>query len=302
MKQTKIVILGLSVAMLVAACSENGNSHDASGVFEATEVIVSSEVQGKILQFDIEEGRELKAGDCVGYIDSVQLYLRKMQLAANVKAVQSRRPDVGTQIAALSEQIKRTEKEKNRIENLIEANAANQKQLDDINTRIAVLEKQLNAKKSTLTSTNRGITEESSALEIQVAQIDDQLRKCRIMNPINGTVLAKYAEQYEVTAPGKALYKIADTRNMVLRAYVTSGQLTQLKLGQKVKVLADFGDKGEKEYEGTVSWIASKSEFTPKTIQTRDERANLVYAIKVSVPNDGYLKIGMYAGIEMATE
>lgn len=302
MKLSRALLIGLSTALLLSACSGNKNNFDASGVFESTEVIVSSEGSGKILTFDVQEGQEIKAGDTVGCIDTVQLYLHKMQLSANIKALQSNRPDINTQIAVITQQIAAASVEKTRIENLLKANAANKKQLDDIDTQIAVLNRQLDAQKSTLISTNKGITEQSSALEIQVAQIEDQLQKCRIVNPINGTVLAKYAEQNEITAPGKALYKIADTKNMILRAYITSGQLTQLILGQKVKVLADFGDKGYKEYQGTISWISSKSEFTPKTIQTRDERANLVYAIKVAVPNDGYIKIGMYGGVKIEAQ
>lgn len=298
MKRLRNFSAGLGLIIL-STCSSNKTGIDASGVFEATEIIVSSEASGKILKFDVQEGQEIKDGEMVGYVDSVQLYLRKMQLAANIKAVKSRRPDVGTQIAAIMEQIATAEKEKERIENLLEAGAVNRKQYDDIKAQIAVLNRQLEAQKSTLNSTSRGITEESSALEIQVAQVDDQLQKCRIINPVDGTVLAKYAEQSEITAPGKALYKIADTKNMFLRAYITSGQLTDLKLGQKVTVLADYGEKGYKEYDGTITWISSKSEFTPKTIQTRDERANLVYAVKISVANDGYIKIGMYGGFKV---
>lgn len=299
MKRLRNVLTGFSSIILLVSCNNNKSDFDASGVFEATEVIVSSESSGKIHDFSVQEGQEIKAGEMVGFIDTVQLYLRKMQLIANVKAIQSRRPDINTQIAAITEQISAAKVEKNRIESLLKANAANKKQLDDINAQIAVLNRQLEAQKSSLSITNKGISEESSALEIQIAQVEDLLQKCRIVNPINGTVLTKYAQQSEIAAPGKALYKIADTKNMILRAYVTSGQLTQLKLGQKVKVKADYGDKGYREYQGTISWISSKSEFTPKTIQTRDERANLVYAVKVAVPNDGYIKIGMYGGIEI---
>jgi len=292
-------LIGFGSTILLVSCNSNKNDFDASGVFEATEVIVSSECSGKILSFSVQEGQEIKAGEMVGFIDTVQLYLRKMQLIANVKAVQSKRPDINTQIAAITEQISAAKVEKNRIESLLKANAANKKQLDDINAQIAVLTRQLEAQKSALSITNKGINEESSVLEIQIAQVEDLLQKCHIINPISGTVLAKYAQQGEITASGKALYKIADTKNMILRAYITSGQLTQMKLGQEVKVKADYGDKGYRDYQGTISWISNKSEFTPKTIQTRDERANLVYAVKVIVPNDGYIKIGMYGAIEI---
>jgi HlyD family secretion protein len=296
-----VVYASLSAVMLVA-CSSQKNPYDASGVFEATEVIVSSEASGKLLQFDVEEGRELGANQVVGSVDSVQLHLRKMQLMANIRGVQSRRPDVGVQIAAIEQQLATAKSEKLRMENLLRANAANQKQLDDVDAQIAVLERQLAAQKKTLVSTSDGITSESSALEIQVAQVEDQLNKCAIINPIDGVVLAKYAEQGEVALPGKALYKIADMKNMILRAYIVGSQLTQVKLGRKVKVFADFGERESRDYTGVISWISDKAEFTPKTIQTRDERANLVYAVKISVPNDGYLKIGMYGGVKIEAQ
>jgi HlyD family secretion protein len=291
-----------AIPLLLIACADKNKDADASGVFEATEIIVSSEAAGQIRQFSLQEGQELDANQMVGIVDTVQLYLRKMQLLANVKAVRSRRPDMGKQIAAIEQQIATAKLEKTRVENLLKANAANQKQLDDVTAQIAVLERQLDAQKSTLSNTDLGISEESSALQIQVAQLDDQLRKCRIVNPIRGTVLTKYAEQSEVTAPGKALYKIADTEHMILRAYITSSQLTQLKIGQTVKVFSDFGEKQSKEYAGAVAWVSSKSEFTPKTIQTRDERANLVYAVKIAVKNDGLIKIGMYGSVKITAQ
>lgn len=290
------------IPLLLIACADKSKEFDASGVFEATEVIVSSEATGKISRFDVQEGQTLDSNQNVGSVDSVQLFLRKMQLLANVKAVRSRRPDVNKQIAAIEQQILTAKSEKQRIENLLKAGAANQKQLDDVNAQVAILERQLDAQKSTFTITNTGISDESSALEIQVAQLDDQLKKCQIINPINGTVLAKYAEQSEITTQSKALYKIADLKDMFLRAYITSSQLTQLKIGQTVKVYSDFGDKGNKEYTGTVVWISGKSEFTPKTIQTRDERANLVYAIKIAVKNDDFIKIGMYGAIKIGAK
>jgi HlyD family secretion protein len=268
-------------------------------VFEATEVIVSSEATGKILTLTINEGDELAAGITVGSIDSMQLFLKKMQLQANIKSVQSRRPDVRIQVAAIEQQLATAKSEKSRIENLLSANAANRKQLDDATAQVAVLERQLAAQKTTLSGSDNGLENEMEALQLQVEQIDDQLRKCSIINPVHGTVLAKYAQQYEVTAAGKPLYKIADLKNMLLRAYIVGSQLTRIKLGQQVKVFPDFGEKEQREYTGTVSWISDKAEFTPKTIQTRDERANLVYALKISVKNDGYLKIGMYGGVNI---
>lgn len=282
------------LVIFMAACGKKQGDFDASGTFEATEVLVSSEAAGKILYFRVEEGMLLQAGQVVGQVDSVQLYLKRMQLLASVKATESRRSDIAKQIAATGQQITTARREKERYENLVELKAANVKQLDDINAQIALLEKQLVAQKSTLENGNRSVTEESSALEIQVAQLEDQLRKCRISSPISGTVLTKYAELGELAAVGKPLFKIADVENMFLRAYVVSTQLSKLKLGQQVTVMADYGTDDKREYKGRVSWISDKAEFTPKTIQTQDERANLVYAVKIAVKNDGYMKIGMY--------
>jgi len=282
---------------MLASCKDNGEQYDASGTFEATEIMVSSEANGKILQFDVQEGQVLEQLQVVGFIDSMQLHLKKQQLLASMSALKARRPEVSKQIAALEQQIKTAKSEKQRIENLVKANAANQKSLDDVNAQIAVLEKQLTAQKSTLDISNRGISEDLVSMEIQVEQINDQLNKCRIYSPINGTLLVKYAEAGELAMPGKALYKVADLENMTLRAYITSDQLTQLKIGQTVKIYADFGED-TREYPGTVSWISGKAEFTPKTIQTKNERENLVYAVKIAVKNDGYLKIGMYGQIK----
>lgn len=287
----------LLLSTFLSACKNNNEDFDASGSFESTEVIVSAEASGKIINFDITEGQLLEQNQEIGHIDSVQLALRKKQIQANQKGLQSRRPNVQKQIASLEQQIATAKNEKKRFENLVAANAANTKQLDDIKAQIAVLEKQLIAHLSTLESTNTGISEDSEALNIQIEQIDDQLQKCKIISPIKGTVLQKYAEAGEVTMPGKALCKVADIENMILRAYITSDQLNKLKIGQKVKVSADFGEDEMRTYEGTIAWISSKAEFTPKTIATRDERANMVYAIKINIKNDGFLKIGMYGNV-----
>ncbi|HLP04996.1 MAG TPA: HlyD family efflux transporter periplasmic adaptor subunit [Paludibacter sp.] len=291
-----------TAALLFASCGKSGNDYDATGIFETTEIVVSAEGTGKILSFAVEEGQAVKQDETLGTIDSTQLYLRKKQLIASQKAMQSRRPDIRKQMAALEQQIATAKQERKRVENLLKANAASQKQLDDANAQISVLEKQLDAQKTALTTSNQGISDESEGLSLQIAQIDDQLRKCRIASPIDGTVLVKYAEMGEVAAPGKALLKVADINNMILRAYITDKQLAGLKLGQKVKVSADAGEDSTRDYEGTLTWISSKSEFTPKTIQTQDERANLVYAIKISVKNDGFLKIGMYGQVEFAPQ
>ena len=286
------------IALTLAACGGGNGKFDATGTFESEEVIVSSEAMGKLVQFDVEEGAQLKQSQVVGVIDTLQLFLKKKQLEASVKAVLSKQPDVAMQLAALLEQIKTAETEKKRVENLVQANAATTKQLDDINAQLEVLNKQYSATKSSLTITRQGLQSETFPLQIQIEQINDQLNKSRIVNPVDGVVLTRYAKQNEVTTNGKALYKIADLSEMTLRAYVNGDQLGQIKLGQKVKVFVDKGEGEQKEMSGEIYWVASKAEFTPKTIQTKDERANLVYAIKVKVKNDGYLKIGMYGEVK----
>jgi len=291
-------LFSIALVFSLSSCHKSATDMDASGTFEATEVIVSSEANGKIMQFDIQEGQDLLAGQRLGYIDTVQLDLRKKQLKASIQAAQTRKPDINAQIAALQQQITTAKIEKIRVENLLKANAATPKQLDDLNAQIEVLQKQLHATKTTLESSSKGINEESGVLSIQIAQVDDQLRKSYITSPIKGTVLVKYSEQGELSMQGKSLFKMADIDNMTLRSYVTADQLAQLKVGQTVNVNAEFGSQDNKAYKGKVSWISAKAEFTPKTIQTRDERANLVYAVKVSVKNDGNLKIGMYGGIK----
>ena len=297
MKTLKNTMLFLA-ALLPVACSNNKTDYDASGIFESTEVIVSSQVSGQLMEFTVTEGQQLQADSYLGYVDTTQLYLKKQQLMASRTAVSSRSTSVPRQIASLKEQIATQKRELARFGNLVKLNAANQKQVDDIQSQLSVLEKQLAAQTELLVNNNQGISGESTALESQIAQIEDQLLKSRITSPIQGTVLTKYAEQGEFTAPGKALFKVSDMQQMYLRAYITSDQLTQLKQGQPVIVYADFGEEQMRTYPGTISWIADKAEFTPKTIQTRNERANLVYAVKIAVTNDGYLKNGMYGEVK----
>ncbi|MCI1209672.1 MAG: HlyD family efflux transporter periplasmic adaptor subunit [Treponema sp.] len=292
-------VMTVSMTILITSCRAGEDNFDASGSFGATEVIVSAEVSGKILSLAADEGAVLSAGTAVGRIDTVQLELRRSQLLANRKGVEARRPNVSVQIAATVQQIATAKKEKARIENLLKSDAANTKQLDDIDSTIAILEKQLAAQRLTLETNSLGIDEDSSALAIQVAQLDDQIARATVSSPIDGTVLAKYAEAGELASPGKALFKVADVSQLYLRAYITADQLSRIKIGQRVKVMSEYGDKAYREYDGTVSWISDKSEFTPKTVQTRNERTNLVYAVKVSVRNDGYLKIGMYGGMKI---
>ena len=292
-------LLGLcSLLALFSACGNGAPKYDATGTFETTEVLVSAEASGRLLYFDIEEGMLLKAGEEVGVVDTVQLYLKKLQLEASLKSVEEQRPDILKQVAATKEQISAAQRERNRVANLLKVGAANQKQLDDAEDQLEVLRKQLVAQNSTLSNSHQSLTWQSSSVGIQVAQVEDQLRKCHITSPITGTVLAKYAEAGELTAMGTPLFKVADTEQMYLRAYITSEQLSQVKLGQKVTVFSDYGTDEHKQYPGVVTWISDTSEFTPKTILTKNERANLVYAVKIAVHNDGLLTIGMYGGVE----
>ena len=289
-----------SLLALFSACGNGTPKYDATGTFETTEVLVSAEASGKLLYFNIEEGTVLKAGQEVGVVDTVQLYLKKLQLEANIKSVEEQRPDILKQVAATKEQITAAERERNRVANLLKVGAANQKQLDDADDQLEVLRKQLVAQNSTLSNSHQSLTWQSSSVGIQVAQVEDQLKKCYITSPITGTVLAKYAEAGELTAVGTPLFKIADTQQMYLRAYITSEQLSQVKLGQKVTVFSDYGTDEHKQYPGVVTWISDTSEFTPKTILTKNERANLVYAVKIAVKNEGNLKLGMYGGVEFS--
>ena len=294
-------LLGLcSLLALFSACGNGAPKYDATGTFETTEVLVSAEASGRLLYFDIEEGMLLKAGEEVGVVDTVQLYLKKLQLEASIKSVEEQRPDILKQVAATKEQISAAQRERNRVANLLKVGAANQKQLDDAEDQLEVLRKQLVAQNSTLSNSHQSLTWQSSSVGIQVAQVEDQLKKCHITSPITGTVLAKYAEAGELTAMGTPLFKVADTEQMYLRAYITSEQLSQVKLGQKVTVFSDYGTDEHKQYPGLVTWISDTSEFTPKTILTKNERANLVYAVKIAVHNDGLLKIGMYGGVEFS--
>lgn len=297
MKKVKFVII-LSVLLVFTSCNSDKVNFDASGSFEAEETIISSEASGTIKELNLEEGQTLKAGQYIGYIDSTQLYLRKKQLEAQIEAVLSKRPNISVQLASLEEQLKTAEKEHGRISNLVKSDAAPTKQLDDINGTIEIIKKQIDAQKSSLEIASSGISNETNPLKIQIEQLDDQIQKCKIINSMNGTVLTKYAEVNEMTGQGKPLYKIADLSTLILRAYITADQLPVIKLNQKVKVNTDDGKGGFKEQEGLVTWINDKAEFTPKTIQTKDERANLVYAIKIKVVNDGSYKIGMYGEIK----
>ena len=285
-------IVYIAAVVLAVSCGTEAE-YDAQGTFEATEVVVSSEATGRILNFEVEEGMAVEANQMVGAIDSVQLHLQRKQLVAQQSALLGSRPDVKKQVAALREQIAKQNEELRRVENMLKDGAATKKQKDDIEAQIKILESQLDATLSTLDKNTSTINNNSAALEAQIAALDDRISKCRVISPVGGTVLVKYAEAGELATVGKPLMKIADLDNIYLRAYFTSDQLAKVNLGDEVKVVADFGGEERYDYTGRVAWISSESEFTPKTIQTKDSRANLVYAVKIAVENDGRLKIGL---------
>lgn len=297
MKTVNIFLFGM--AALLCSCENKDKVYDASGIFETTEIIVSAKTSGEITNLNIEEGQNVSAATELGVIDTTQLFLKKKQLAAMGKSTKSRLVDKNLQLATIRQQIAIQVREKNRFEKLVKADAASQKQVDDINYQIEVLQKQLKAQSEQLSNSNSSLSNESTGVDAQIAQINDQINNSIIKSPIDGTVLTKYTEQGEYATPGKALFKIANISDMKLRVYITANQLTKLKIGQKVRVFADQGNTERKEYTGVISWISEQAEFTPKTIQTRDERANLVYAVKVAVKNDGYIKAGMYGDIKL---
>ncbi len=298
MKKTLTYSSLLVLALAITSCGKGNKAYDASGVFESTEVTVSAEGNGRIMSLDLQEGDRLEAGAVVGCIDTVQLYLSKIQLEASRRAVGSGRLNISRQIAALESQIAKQRQELDRFTKLEQAGASNRKQVEDIQAQLDILERQLAAQKESLQNTNSNVSGQADALEAQVMQLEDKIRKCVITSPVSGTILAKYSEAGELAVQGRALFKVADLDNIRLRAYITADQLTGLKLGQSVKVFADQGTSGRKEYAGTLVWISDKAEFTPKTIQTRDERANLVYAVKIAVKNDGLIKLGMYGEVK----
>lgn len=294
----KSFVIALTTALFLAACAQNENIYDATGTFEAVETIVSSEASGTIQALNIREGQQLKKSTLVGYVDSTQLYLKRKQLQAQIRSVLSRQPNISTQLAALLEELQQAEREQRRVANLLNADAATRKQLDDATTQVNIVKRKIAAQESSLGITMSSLREETLPLQVQIEQTNDLLDKCRIVNAIDGTVLTKYAEAFETTSAGKPLYKIADLSTLILRAYITGDQFSSVQLNQKVTVLVD-ATSGYKEYPGTVQWISDKAEFTPKTIQTKDERANLVYAVKIAVKNDGFLKVGMYGEVKL---
>jgi HlyD family secretion protein len=311
----KNLLFGITAttSLLIISCNRSEGEFDASGTFEADETIVSSEMPGKILSFNVEEGMQIPKDSIVGSVDATNIDLQQQQVEASINALNEKTANVNPQVELLQNQLAVQQSqldnllhERTRIENLLKSDAATPKQLDDINSQIdvvkksmAVTQQQINVKKNDIATQNRSILSEAEPLKKRVAQLEDQQQRANIVNPVTGTVITKYAEAGEITSSGKALYKIADLSELNLRAYVTGIQLPTIKLGQQVKVMIDQGEKKYKEYTGNIIWISDKAEFTPKTIQTKEERANLVYAIKVKVKNDGFLKIGMYGEVKL---
>lgn len=298
MRTNNLLIIG-ALAVMITGCAKSDSDWDATGAFEATEITVSAEGSGNLLVFDVEQGDTVGGGEVVGVIDTLQLVLRREQLVASRSAAINRKQDIATQVASTEQQVANERLELARFRGLLERDASTVKQVDDIENRLKVLQSQLLAQRSQLERANRSVSDEAQALEIQIAQLEDQIAKCRVRSPIEGTVLVKYAQQGEFAQTGGPLFSVADMGNIYLRAYIVAEQLTQMKLGQVVRVYSDFGADGRREYQGRVEWISSRAEFTPKTIQTRSERANLVYAVKIAVRNDGFLKIGMYGQVKL---
>ena len=281
----------------MTACNSGDKEYDATGTFEATETTVAAEQAGTLLTFSLEEGDNIGAGTEVGLIDTTQLWLKISQTEASKAVYQSQKPDQEKQIAATRQQLAKARTEQQRYKELVADGAAPSKMLDDASSQVQVLQRQLDAQVSALQTSTNALSRQMDAADVQVRQLRDQLLKCHIKSPASGTVLEKYVERGEYVTPGKPLFKIGDVRHMYLRAYITSAELKNVKTGQKVKVFADYGGGQKKEYVGTVTWISSRSEFTPKTILTDDERADLVYAVKIAIETDGYVKIGMYGEV-----
>ena len=295
MKRTFIYLIIIS--SLATSCG-NSKEFDATGNFESTEIIVSSEVIGKLITLNVNEGDLVKQDSVIGYVDSTQLFFQKERIIKSIDAVGAKMSDIPLQTASIKQQIKNLEIERHRAENLVNKNVGNQKQLDEINYQIEVLNKQLAAGVNTMSKANISISKERESLLSQIEVLNDQLSKTKIKSPISGTIITKYIQAGELLTIGKPIFKIADINEMILRVYLSADIMTKVKIGQNVKVFVDFGDES-KEYVGVISWISPKAEFTPKTIQTKDERENLVYAAKVIVKNDGFIKIGMFGEIQI---
>lgn len=297
----KKIIAMAGVALVLNACGRKERQYDATGVFEATETTVYAEQTGALLTFNVEEGDTVGQNREVGLIDTTQLWLKMKQAEAMKSVYQSQKPEQEKQIAVTRQQLAKAKQDQQRYKELVADGAAPAKMLDDVNSQVEVLQRQLDAQLSSLRVNTNALDKQMDATDVQAEQLRDQIRKCHILVPAKGTVIEKYVERGEFVSAGKPLFKMADTENMFIRAYVTSAQLENIKTGQKATVFADYGNGGKKEYEGRVTWISSRSEFTPKTILTDDERADLVYAVKVAIKGDGYVKMGMYGEVLFAS-
>lgn len=297
----KKIIAMAGVALVLNACGRKERQYDATGVFEATETTVYAEQTGALLTFNVEEGDTVGRNREVGLIDTTQLWLKMKQAEAMKSVYQSQKPEQEKQIAVTRQQLAKAKQDQQRYKELVADGAAPAKMLDDANSHVEVLQRQLDAQLSSLRVNTNALDKQMDATDVQAEQLRDQIRKCHILVPAKGTVIEKYVERGEFVSAGKPLFKMADTENMFIRAYVTSAQLENIKTGQKATVFADYGNGGKKEYEGRVTWISSRSEFTPKTILTDDERADLVYAVKVAIKGDGYVKMGMYGEVLFAS-
>ena len=298
----KKIIAMAGVALVLNACGRKERQYDATGVFEATETTVYAEQTGALLTFNVEEGDTVGRNREVGLIDTTQLWLKMKQAEAMKSVYQSQKPEQEKQIAVTRQQLAKAKQDQQRYKELVADGAAPAKMLDDANSQVGVLQRQLDAQLSSLRVNTNALDKQMAATDVQAEQLRDQIRKCHILVPAKGTVIEKYVERGEFVSAGKPLFKMADTENMFIRAYVTSAQLENIKTGQKATVFADYGNGGKKEYEGRVTWISSRSEFTPKTILTDDERADLVYAVKVAIKGDGFVKMGMYGEVLFASE
>ncbi|MCH5237028.1 MAG: HlyD family efflux transporter periplasmic adaptor subunit [Muribaculaceae bacterium] len=294
----KKILYILPIFLTLFSCHKE-ESYDATGIFEATTVTVSAETAGKIESMPVVEGDSVTIGELIAQVDTTMFSIQLKQLQSQRKSTQSSTPDISAQAAALRSQIAHQQQECARFGRLLEDGATTQKTYDDATAYLRTLQGQLEALLSTLNKSKTSINDNSEAIYFQAEQIREQIKKCIIKSPLSGTVLIKYAEPGEYATPGKPLYKIADMENIYLRSYFTCDQLANLKLGQKVTVIADFGGDEQFEYPGTVTWISDESEFTPKSIQTKDSRANLVYAVKIAVKNDGRLKLGQYGEVRL---
>ena len=298
----KKIIAMAGVALVLNACGRKVRQYDATGVFEATETTVYAEQTGALLTFNVEEGDTVGRNREVGLIDTTQLWLKMKQAEAMKSVYQSQKPEQEKQIAVTRQQLAKAKQDQQRYKELVADGAAPAKMLDDANSQVEVLQRQFDAQLSSLRVNTNALDKQMAATDVQAEQLRDQIRKCHILVPAKGTVIEKYVERGEFVSAGKPLFKMADTENMFIRAYVTSAQLENIKTGQKATVFADYGNGGKKEYEGRVTWISSRSEFTPKTILTDDERADLVYAVKVAIKGDGFVKMGMYGEVLFASE